>query len=928
MAKKAISWLTGYIIPTAAVGLFLWLWFKSGEIDLHQHSRYLNNLQRMQELDARINQNILQARQGILTYYDPIVSDLHQLKKIQADLKQTPSFVAATERHKLIALIQDSEPIWQAKAKSIERFESQNAILKNSLAYLPIAIADLVEKKTIEPTLANRLNTLLQKILLLNLSPSDRSLVPEIARQMQQILTIASSKTENDQLKNAIAHAEIILKTLPQLEELVDRLMKLPISDRAQTLLQAYDLSYQQALITANWYRFWLYLLSTVLVIGVATSIILKLRASEMAIRRSETKFRHIFENSQVGIFRVGIEDGSILDLNQRCAEMFGYDSPADVIGQKRTIDLYADPSDRQRVLAILQTHQEIHNFETQFQRRDRSLFWGLFSGQLHLSENCVEGVIADISEQQAALRERRAAEAALQQALAAAEVANSTKSQFLSHMSHELRTPLNVILGFSQLMGRTGSLNTQQQEYLQAIARSGEHLLGLINDVLEMSKIEAGKITLNEQSFDLYAMLDGLHQMLAVKAESKGLQLTFTRDSDLPQYIRTDESKLRQVLLNLLGNAIKFTASGCVTLRVQLGCREAETRGRGDMEIPRHEDKAIDSSPSSPSLSFQVEDTGVGIAAEELDRIFEPFVQAEVGRNLQGGTGLGLAISRKFVQLMGGEIEVESKLAAGTIFRFQIQVRAATAEEIPAPSSDRQVVGLEVGQPNYRILVVEDKLENRQLLVDLLQPLGFAVQVATNGEEAIAAYQTWLPHLIWMDLRLPILDGYAATREIRVLEGERAGENYTLFTPHGKTAIVALTGSVFEEDRAAAIAVGCDDFVRKPFRAETILEKMSQYLGVRYLYGRDRELATTTRSPLTPADLAAMPADWIEQVHQAAIRVNAKEILNLITQIPQSHIQLANALTDLSDRCAFEEIVSLTQVAIEQTKAADDSSL
>ncbi|MBW4621381.1 MAG: response regulator [Cyanosarcina radialis HA8281-LM2] len=891
MTKKTISWLTDYVIPTGIVGLFLLLWVKSGAIDLHQHSRYLNQLQRMQELDARINQNILQARQGLLTYYDPIVRELQELKRIQASLKQTPTFVAITDRQRLLALIQDSESIWQTKAKSIERFQSQNAILKNSLAYLPIAITDLVENKTTPPALANRLLALLQKILLLNLSPSDRQLLPQIDRQVQQILATPSSKAESAQLRNAIAHSEIILKTLPQLDELVNKLMKLPISDRSQALVAAYNRSYQQALSTANWYRFWLYLLSTVLVIGIAASIILKLRNSEIAIRRSETKFRHIFENSQVGIFRVRIEDGSILDVNQRCAEMFGYDSPAEIIGQKRTLDLYAEPSDRQRVLGILQTQPEIHNFETQFQRRDRSLFWGLFSGRLHPAENCLEGIIADITD-------RHEAEAALQQALAAAEVANSAKSQFLSHMSHELRTPLNVILGFSQLMGRTGSLNSQQQGYLEAIARGGEHLLGLINDVLEMSKIEAGRITLNENNFDLYAMLDGLHEMLAVKAEAKGLQLRFTRDSDLPQYIRTDESKLRQVLLNLLGNAIKFTPAGCVSLRVRQGDKE-------ELISPP-------SPPSSPPLIFEVEDTGLGMAVEELDRIFEPFVQAEVGRNSQSGTGLGLAISRKFVELMGGEIEVESKLGSGTIFRFQILAPAATAAEIPARRSARQVVGLEVEQPNYRILVVEDKLENSQLLVDLLEPIGFEVRVATNGEEAIAIYQTWSPHLIWMDLRLPILDGYAAAREIRLLERENS--------PHGKTAIVALTGSVFEEERAVALAAGCDDFVRKPFRTETILEKMSQYLGVRYLYAPEPELALdvaeVTQRLLTPSDLTAMPADWIAQLHQAAIRVNAKQILNLIAQIPQSHIQLANGLTDLSDRCAFEEIVSLTKAS------------
>ncbi len=483
------------------------------------------------------------------------------------------------------------------------------------------------------------------------------------------------------------------------------------------------------------------------------------------------------------------------------------------------------------------------------------------------------------------------------QKAKIEAEEANSAKSQFLANMSHELRTPLNIILGFTQLMNRKGSLDPQQRGYLDTISRSGEHLLTLINNVLEMSKIEAGKTTLNENNFDLYGLLNSLQQMLSVKAESKGLQLIVERSHDLPKYIRTDEGKLRQVLMNLLGNSIKFTQAGKVTLRVKgkMGHEPKNT----------HYPLAITHYP----LQFEVEDTGCGIAPSELASLFEPFVQTEAGQASQEGTGLGLPISREFVRLLGGEITVSSRLGVGTIFKFDIQISVVPADEIQTQILSRQIIGLEAGQPLYRILVAEDKLENRQLLVELLTPVGFEVQEAANGQEAIALWKRWSPHLIWMDIRMPVMDGYQATQQIK-----SAGRQAPV--------VIALTGSAFEEDRMVALSMGCDDFVRKPFRAEVIFEKMAEHLGVRYLYaeavGSTESVAMRETSPLrlTQSDLAVMPAEWVEQVHQAATRVNAKLILQLIGQIPPSSSHLANALSHLVNNFCFEEIVTLTKPA------------
>ncbi len=525
---------------------------------------------------------------------------------------------------------------------------------------------------------------------------------------------------------------------------------------------------------------------------------------------------------------------------------------------------------------------------EYEFQPSDEILILEISGNCIELigGEKCAVLAIRDITT-------RKQTEAALQEAKEAADVANIAKSQFLANMSHELRTPLNVILGFTQLLTRHSSLDNQQQEYLETITRSGEHLLNLIDDVLEMSKIEAGKTIFNQTSFDLKYLLDTLQQMLHLKAQSKGLQLIFELATDLPQCISTDESKLRQVLINLLGNAIKFTQIGSVILRVRRDTEKIDIGTR---------------------LLFEVEDTGFGIESTELERLFEPFVQTQTGKNSQEGTGLGLPISQKFVRLMGGEITVNSKVGVGTIFKFDIHAQEVRLDEVQTQKFSQQVIALAPEQPKYRILVVEDKPEICQFLIKLLQPVGFNVQQASNGQEAIALCESWSPDLVWMDMRMPVMDGYEATKRIKTASDS-------------PPFIIALTGSAFEEDRIVALSTGCDDFVRKPFRSEVIFEKMAQYLGVKYIYANEQAKPTIQlQSTILSANelsnaIAQMPAEWVEQLHQAAIRFNAKQILQLIEEIPRYLRQatpmqaaLAKTLINLVNDFSFQEIITLTQ--------------
>lgn len=465
-------------------------------------------------------------------------------------------------------------------------------------------------------------------------------------------------------------------------------------------------------------------------------------------------------------------------------------------------------------------------------------------------------------------------------QAQIQAEVANRSKSAFLANMSHELRTPLNAILGFSNLLRHDPTISEPQRKTLDLINRSGGHLLGLINDVLDMSKIEAGRIELENQTFDLAAFLREVTEMMGIRASEKELGLELELPGVVPRWVLGDAGKLRQALINLVGNAIKFTEQGGVTLRLHFG-DPGQDAGR--------------------IFIFEVEDTGVGIAKQDQARVFDPFVQVSNGATGTKGTGLGLSITAKMVECMGGHLSLDSTPGKGSVFRIEVPLDESANGPVPVERHTvGRVVGLAPGQTSPHILIVEDQMENWLLLQRMLEGVGFTVLVAEDGVKGVEAFLSWRPDFIWMDLRMPKMDGFEAARRIRQLPG-------------GETVpIVAITASVFKEERDRVLSAGMNDMVRKPYKPEDVFACLAQCLNVRYTYAKDlsAEPADAPQATLTPQCLSVIDGQLREQLQQALLQLDMNLVVDVIDKIMEKNPDVGRMLRQSSEQLAYSSMI------------------
>ena len=598
--------------------------------------------------------------------------------------------------------------------------------------------------------------------------------------------------------------------------------------------------------------------------------MIRRLRDTIHALAEQEAAERAVLQNAQVAII-VRDAAGVVRRFNPYAEALLGY-AAGEVVG--RTESPWLDPSevaalagpDRDELALIRRLTEAGPDLrEWTFVTRDgkRIPMLGALS-TITAADGQLLGYLGVSSD----LSGLKALEADLRASEARAQAANRAKSAFLSNMSHELRTPLNAILGYAQLMNRKGGRSPEDRDQLGRILGAGEHLLSLINDVLSLSKIESGGLDLRVASFRTGALLGGVMDMQRIRAEAKGLALRLVAGPGLPEHLEGDEAKLRQVLVNLVGNAVKFTPAGEVVLRADYAAGRA---------------------------TFAVEDTGPGISEEDQKQLFQPFFQAGNHPLAAEGTGLGLHISRSLVHLMGGELGLESRLGEGSRFSFSLPLPEG---EPPLELEDRgQVVGLEPGQRRATMLVVDDRLENRELLARLLESVGFQVFAAADGLEAVELWGRHHPELVWMDLRMPRMSGFEAIQVIRGRELE-AG------LPH--TFVVAISASVIDMDRETLRQSGFDDFLGKPFREAQLFELIARMLGLRFAT-RAPEAELPAAGPLSEA-LRGQPAAWRSELKDAVLIGDTEAALALAGQL--GNLPAADGLRQLLKAYKLQELL------------------
>ncbi len=618
-------------------------------------------------------------------------------------------------------------------------------------------------------------------------------------------------------------------------------------------------------------------------------------KRSEEALKASEVRYRRLFESAKDGILILDAETGIINDVNPFLIGILGF-SYEDFYGKKLwELGFFKDIiSNKVNFLELLQ--KEFIRYENlPMETADGRKIEVEFVSNVYLVDKrkVIQCNIRDITERRRTeeellryrdhfeemVRDRTdelvRSEQNLKLAKNQAEAANRAKTVFLSSMSHEIRTPLNAVLGFSQLMLRDASLTVQQIEWLNTINRSGEHLLALINDILEISRIESGRVSLSPDLFDLKTFLGDMEKMFRVRVEEKNLKLRMEIDEGIPRFIELDGNKLRQIFINLIGNAVKFTDEGMITVRVSAERKEKDNY----------------------RLIAEVEDTGPGITTEDLNKIFNKFEQTTISLR-KGGTGLGLSISRQFALMMGGDIAVISEAGKGSCFRLELDFKERNAPELEIGSERRIITGLKKGQEPFRILIADDEPANRMLLRDLLSKAGFEVAEASDGREAVKLFKERTPHLVFLDMRMPVMDGYAAIKKMKSLQKD--------------IPVIAVTASAFDENRKKMNDAGIDGYIRKPYKIQEIYDVLKSKLGVQYAYAKAPAGRSDKAGKITEEALRGLPENLAGRMLEAAVRVDLDRLLELIDEAAETAPALSAKLRVMAKSFRYDEIINL----------------
>ncbi len=593
---------------------------------------------------------------------------------------------------------------------------------------------------------------------------------------------------------------------------------------------------------------------------------------------------------------------GVYLGCNQNFAQLAGMNTSAQLIGRQDS-DWSWHQADQIAYFRMveqqaMESDSPVHAVELIEPADGQPSWWEVQRIPLHEANGTVVGVLGslkNITEYKQFIEQLQTSETSLQHAKEAAEMTNRAKSVFLTNMSHELRTPLNAILGFAQILKRNNHLTIQQQEAITTIHRNGEYLLTLLNDVLDLARVEAGKLQLFPSEFYLKEFLNSLVDLFQLRSKQNSLQFIYQPSDYLPRVIRADEMRLRQVLINLLGNAFKFTPQGQITLKVY-------SQGA----IKQEENSILH------NLHFEIIDTGLGIAPADLNLLFLPFRQVNSSTGPRNGNGLGLSITKELLNLMGCELQVKSVLGTGSRFGFVLPV-PELFKTIPAPLSIAAFSIIGFTGPPRKILIVDDNWENSLVLVNFLKPLGFELTNLNNGQDSIDVVGDWQPDLVLMDLVMAGIDGFEATRRIKKLPGLE------------KLPIVAVSASAFDFHKEASFEAGCDDFISKPVHLEELLACLQKHLQLTWIYQQPDSATITDLPPhhSQAEESLSLPEDWRLSKEQAAVlldlgmRANFYGLLEFAEQLEatdEKMMALAKQIQQLAKSYQMAKICELAQ--------------